>query len=327
MKKVLRGIFAALFVFITTVSPVFAIANPDSIAMTSKRVYQNVFESGDMLFIAYHDVAYASLPDDDADVAFLFNLYGTDGTTLLYSRGIEYYNENVISIYLNATQASALTWGTAYIVKITGNPAMFASIIEGTNMVTQALSPSEWISGTSATTPDFIYAYLYNVMEAMQVALSPTDILVNTSEGDVLNATGSTYFTDGIPGINSVIPQLFQTSVSTIDVDDVVTTGDLATELTITTQLGAQLASAFTSMGSWLGISTAMAGGLFISGVCLFAMYLVFLYSGSTVAAMILAIPFLLIGTWSGLIPLAIMYTVAILVVAYMGYHLWLRGV
>ncbi len=326
MKRLFKGIIAGIVAFVLIASPAFAIANPDSIAITSKRVFKNVFEADDMLFVLYYDVAYAALPAEDANAAFLFNLYGTDGTTLLYSRGIEYYNENIISIYLDATAAAALTWGSAYVVKLTGNPAMFASIVEGDNLVTQSLSPAEWISGTLDTTPDFMYTYLYSVMEAMEAALATT-ITVSTSEGDVLNSTGRVYFVDGIPGLDAKVPQLFQTSVSNIEVDSIVTTGNLATELAISTQLGASIANAFTLMGSWLGISTAMAGGLFIAGVCLFAMYLVYLYSGSTTASLVLAIPFLLIGTWSGLIPLAIMYTVAILVVAYMAYHFWLRSI
>jgi hypothetical protein len=203
---------------------------------------------------------------------------------------------------------------------------MFASMVEGTNMVTLALTPAEWIAGSLATTPTFLYTYLYSVMNSMNTALSPTVIMVSSVEGNVLNSAGRIYFTEGIPGIDAVVPSLFQTSVSSLEIVPVSSTGALATELTITNKLGAQIANSFALLGTWLGISTAMAGGLFLAGICLFVMYLVYLYSGSTTASMLLAIPFLLIGAWSGLLPLGIMFTISIIVIAYMSYHLWLRG-
>jgi hypothetical protein len=42
---------------------------------------------------------------------------------------------------------------------------------------------------------------------------------------------------------------------------------------------------------------------------------------------MILVVPVLLIGAWTGLLSIGILFTLAILVAAYMVYALWLRGI
>lgn len=323
MKRFLKAALVAVIGFILIATPVLAISNPDSININSMRVFQNVFEANDMLFIVEADVAYAAEPDDEPDTAFFMNLYATNGTTLLYSRGIVAYQEMIQAIYVDADAAVALTWGNAYVVKVTGNPAKFASIVEGTNQRTQTYAVSDWITGTLATTPGLLQTYLRSVM----IAIDAAGVDIMTATGYKLNTLGRTYFTTAIPGLDSVIPDLFQSVSYDIDIVHDTPTAALETELSMSNKLGAAIAASFSGLGDYFGISASVMGGVFLMSMCMLVMFMVYKYSGNITASMVLAIPFVIIGAWSGLMPLAALFVVAIIVVAYILYHLWLTAV
>lgn len=322
MKRLLKSLCLALLGIVLIATPVLAIADPDDISIFSERVFQNVFESGDMLFVVYYNVEYAAPPTDTPSSAFFFNLYGTDGTTLLYSRGINYYQENIQAIYLDAATAVGLTWGSAYVIKVTGNPAKFASLVEGTNVITLPLAGSDWITGTlEGTTPDFLQTYLAGVMNSIDAAG------IDVATGGKLNTLGRTYFTAAIPGLDSVIPDLFVTVSYDIQVTHDTPTAALETELSMANKLGAALAASFTGIGAYFGVSQSIAGGMFLMGICLLVMFMVYKATSNITASMVLAVPFLIIGAWSGLIPLSFLFVLALLIVGYILYHLWLTAV
>jgi hypothetical protein len=331
-KRFCRSLLISLSVMFFVVSPALATyADPVSINITSAKVFRNVFATNDMLFIMAYDLAYVTIPTDPADETYYMNLYDVGGT-LLYSRGVNYYQANLNSIYLTAAQAATLTWGTAYTLKLVVNPSKVATLTEGTNMVTVALDPNfGYIDGTLVTTPALLESYLSTVMHTISTTLlaltPPITILITTGLNDVLNTQGSLYFRQAIPGLDTVCPNLFQVSSTDIVNPSFTATGAITADQTIAGTLGTTTARGVSALASWFSITNNMAGGIVMAFIAVAFLVVIFRYSGSTTAAMILVIPILLIGVWGGLLPFALMATVTLLVAAYMLYAVWLRGV
>ena len=116
-------------VFGMALVPIFALAtsNPDSTPTISNiKANRYLIESGDVLIYGEYDIPYASLPDESAADTYIFRLLDIDGSTELgavapfplFDNG---YNEGVFGFYFSASDN--LTWGEAYTVRISQNPA------------------------------------------------------------------------------------------------------------------------------------------------------------------------------------------------------------
>ncbi len=99
-----------------------------------------------------------------------------------------------------------------------------------------------------------------------------------------------------------------------------------ANESTIANRLGTDIAGAFTGIGTWLGIGQSGAAGIWMMLFALTVASIVFLNTGNSTGAVVLAIPIVVMGTYLGAIPMALTFTVGFLAVAYMFYFIWLRG-
>lgn len=179
--------------------PAYAIANPNATSIGDTYVFQDTLETGDILVFVRYDVSYTSQPSEDAEDTFIMAVYDTDGTTLLFTRPLNYYQHNIISIYLDA-DANTLAWGSSYYVRIMGNPALFDPLVEGTNMRTRVLS-----SGDYRGTDD-----LGGIMVAQADILGTDWATALLTSGDKLNSTGSTYFLRAVPGLSAMVPEIFE---------------------------------------------------------------------------------------------------------------------
>lgn len=331
-KKLIRAFVIAIAGAMLLTAPVLAIANPDDITVHTVKVFQNVFEANDILFVSRYDVKYDPTPEPDepAGDAFQYKLHhGSGFGTLVASRPMNYYQHNVISLYLDATQATAVTWGDSdFNVQVTGNVAMFGIGVEDTKV----LASADWLTGTESETETLLYIHcieLAEVLEADWQIDDPTIYLVTTTaEGDALTPRGRIVFTEAIPGLDVACPALFQMAAGTADIGDKATaTGAYDVSLSMSSRVGTAIASSFSGIGDYLGISGQMAGGLFLGLIAVTVASIVFISSGNTIAAMVLTIPFVILGNWTGLVPLVFTFVVAIIIVTYTGYHLWLRGI
>jgi hypothetical protein len=63
MKKRIRGLAIAILVglmcLIAPINPCLAIDNPDSLTIYTAKVFQNIFETGDILFVVSYNIGYA----------------------------------------------------------------------------------------------------------------------------------------------------------------------------------------------------------------------------------------------------------------------------
>jgi len=248
MKKVWVGLVVGVLLLFGAVSPAYAISNPDSIDIGDVYVFRNVLETGDMLFFVRYDVSYSSQPSEDAEDMFQMVVYDTDGATPLVMRPLNYYQHNIISIYLSAAN-NTLTWGSAYYVRVTGNPGVFDPLVEGTNMRTRVLA-----SGDYASTED-----LGGVMITQAELLEADwDITLLTS-GDRLNTVGSAYFREAVPGLSSMAPEIFEVTTTYFNF----TRSHFTEEGLNRTRenLPVSLNSAITGLNQMFGVTNANWGG------------------------------------------------------------------
>jgi hypothetical protein len=327
IKRLAIAVIIGIMCFIAPVTPCLAIADPDSLTISSLKVFQNIYETGDILFVCLYDIAYASEPTEDCEDAFMFNLYNTAGTTLIAQRNVKYYQYNVTSMYFDATAAAALTWETAYILRITGNPVLFDPLVEGTNQATYTLSISDYITAAMADSREYLRLHCLDLAQDLEDNWGVGyDLVTTTADGERLTATGRIVFLDAIPGLDSAVDDLFQLSSGSMDITWDTHDADLQTTLSMANKAGTTVANAFTGIGAYLGMSGQSVAGLFIVLITLITMGIVFFYSGNTVAAMAISSPIIIMGGWMGLVPLVIIFIAAMLIVLYVLYHFVLRG-
>ena len=240
IQRIIGVLFVTLFMVLPTISPVCAIDDPDSVTLPAGAVFRDVLSSGDQLWFVRYNINYGSTPTEDADQTWLMAIYDTDGTTLLYTRAVNYYQENIISIYL--TSAQALTWQDTYYIRIMGNPGLFPILTEGTNMITKVLTPGDYYEQTS------FQGYLLTQANILQTDWAITLL----TSGDKLNVTGATFFKEAIPGLNNMLPDFFQVNTATMTTDNTSYTNAYADN---TSARKGGMNVAFMEIGSMFGVS------------------------------------------------------------------------
>jgi hypothetical protein len=328
-KRFWASILIATVWLLSLASPVLAApADPDSITTWQPKVFENIWETGDMLFVLEYDIEYASEPDEPASDTFLVKLIDTDGTTLLLSRSLLYYQHNLISIYATAAQVTALgiTWEGAHKIVLTANPALFGTITEGTNKVTRTLAASDYNADGTLTSKELLRDHCIDIAEALESDWGVTLISTTATGTQVLNSAGTTVFLDAIPELDDALVDLFILSSQVITADTTIATADYAVDSRIDARLGTDLSNSLSGIGTFLGIGDNSSAGLWAIITIITIASIVFLSTGNSTAALILVVPVVVMMTYLGAIPEAITYVLAIFVVIYSMYFFWLRG-
>ena len=258
VKRFLLGGVVGILCILLIGTPVLAlIGNPTSVSIGDLFVFRNVVESGDQLYFVRYSVTYPVTPGEPASNYFLMAIYSTNGTVLLHTRPLNYYQENIISIYL--TPAQALVWGDPYIIKIMGNPAIFSPLVENTNMKTRTLGPSDFHEASD----------LGSYMVA-QATILQTNWVVTLLVNGLLNATGATFFNQAVPGLSTMVPLIFQTSISytSIPPSSENHTYEAAQQAkrgpALTAALNETASGIFGASGNWFGVfAAALLMGVF----------------------------------------------------------------
>lgn len=240
-----------LLLFLLSATPVWAdMADPDSTDIEVIYINRHLMETDDFLLYAHYNIEYGTTPDNPIDETFIFRLIDTDGTTelgstLAYPYSTSGYGEGVISFYFTA--ADAPTWGEAYIIRICGNPTVFA-----TPPISNFTVDAD--SYTTLTDSDGNKSQLTDNIVAMAEDLGAawtTDLLSSQDIGIVLSSQGETYFRNAIFGLQQMAPDLF--FVQAIDID--------YTERSWNTTQSDIYRDRFA--GTWVGDSITAGAGLF----------------------------------------------------------------
>ena len=111
-------------------------AAPADLQVESAKAFCNVVEDGDFVFVFHYNIHYAEedQPDDPANKLFTFRLLDVNGIDYLaaivpyvyYNSG---YDQGCAAFYFTADEVEEkeMSWESAYIVRISGNPEYFSS--------------------------------------------------------------------------------------------------------------------------------------------------------------------------------------------------------
>jgi len=230
-------------------------ANPDSTPTISGgvlgiNVYRNLLESGDMGMLVYMNIPYASTPTDPATESFMVQLLSSDNATIIGQTTGYAYNDlgyGYTNYWMYFSAADSVTWGAAYILRLTGNPAIFSSpptydFVLGagdyTSSTTQAANREELESRILAISADLFLRW----------SLTSTTKLTKEGEsGTVLSALGETYWRGVIYGCQAFAPGIFEYGTLALT----------PTSHMSTTEYADNLSSQYA--GTW--IETSMQGG------------------------------------------------------------------
>ena len=187
IRKFLWSVSFGLVLSVILALPVLAISNPDTVSFSCTdsnpvyKVFYNVLEADDMMFVAEQFIDYSTTPNETASDAFLFEVLNTAGNVTIASTGINQYGAKPVSIYLTATQVTAagISVNDTLILRLTGNPLLFASPTN--NTVTATLGSGDYVDqelgdDDGVATDNNLRNFLIGVVEDLEVADNTTYI-------------------------------------------------------------------------------------------------------------------------------------------------------
>ncbi len=189
--------------FVFTTLP--AVGSSTDLRIISVAVFSGYIEDDDLLFTVETINNYTDYyPVESAREWFSIQLLDTDDSIVLGASPLSNWGDRPSSIYFNADSAASLAGGSAYYIK------MLAPNIPGVTPVEQQLTSSNWKGIDLIRLDDWCRGVAIN----MQMSDNRNDYLTTTNAGILITDNASGYFTQGIPGIAQVRPNLFETSVN-----------------------------------------------------------------------------------------------------------------
>lgn len=313
MKTKILRLIALVIVLVAVILPavpVFAMSDPESITMNSVRVFQNVWDSGDQLWIVDYSINYDTLPTEAPSAAFYIGIW--DGVTYTdVHRTADSYGRFFTSFYLDS--GDALTWDYGYTVKVLGSTTYFPVITEGVNQASVVISSDNYVDGTlNGTTPEYLQIWLTNLAD--NIGTEREEVwLDEESYPQQLSTLGTAVFNKEIPQLGMVLPY-FYTISNSIDTLNPNPVSAKTEETSLLTNKGARLTNALNGLGGYFGIPGWMMGIIGFAILYFILAGAVFTATGSPTIAIAAGMPFILVGTFMGVIPLTFTLILTVMV-------------
>lgn len=228
MKRII-WLICLIIAMLFTASPVLAdTADPDSHPTVEEvNVYRNDLETGDMFFLIYANIPYATPPDTAVTQTFIWSLIDTDNTTVLgttigYSYNADGYGYNVYSMYFDSDNVTDLgmVWGANYILRLEGNPAVF----DDPPSYDFPISTSSY---STLTDSDDVKTELAAQILTLALDLdtqwgleASESLLVELEAGTALSIYGQAFFRGAIYGVQSLAPAIFPVQIRNLEVTE-----------------------------------------------------------------------------------------------------------
>lgn len=284
--------------------PVYAtIGNPDTISIPSVRVFTDVWETGDQLYFVEYQLLYDPTPNESVSSTFYAGIF--NGSSLLRSKPLVYYQHNIICIYLDA--ANALDPSGNYIVRLAGNPVYFPTLVEGVNQSSWGLSSSHWLAST------YLCDYVLDMAQTLETSWGVT--LLDTNNR--LTDAGETTFEEQIPDLNGECPDIYAYSVTYPQ--PTYATNASTYQPILSARIPTRLQNAFNGIGNWIGIPGVYIGGILAAGLYLLLVGRLYLATGSQVGSIVIGMPFFLLMFLIGIIPLVVFFVFGTIVIVLAG--------
>lgn len=301
MRRLLIGILVAISLIVLTITPVFAISDPDSMAINGVWVYRHCIETDDQLYIIDYSIDYVSNPNENVNEAFMVRLMNGAtnlGTVSPYVYQNDGYGRGIAAIYFSATDAPA--WAGAYSMQIIGNPTL--SWAGAPPQVTTAGFDLWSSSGGISVTQVEVANKILELAATLEIEWA-TDMVESTPLGNKLTTDGEAYFVNAIPSAKTIAPSAFLVQFYPPDFSKDTYTPTYATDLA-DNATGTPLD--LSNIATTFGVSTMMMSGILYLAVVVGFLGFVIFYLRSMKGAMILTLPLIVLGALLGMIPLSV---------------------
>ena len=212
IKKTIVCLLISIVTLIVTVSPVYAIAEPDTAPLVSA-VYVYEFDDGSIGVLVDYYLNYAALPTETITESYFAVFVDTDGITQLrasspYTYVDSGYGRGLAWIAFTAAEADTYSIDSAdmanYRVWLTGNPTL--TWVPGPDPPKTIATINQWVtSDTSETLASRIIYYAGVLGLAWSI-----DMVEVTVDGNRLTAPeGESYFDNVIPGCRVLAPSAY----------------------------------------------------------------------------------------------------------------------
>jgi len=298
--------------------PVYAVGDATSVTIVNGRVFENVWETGDQLYIVQYDIDYATLPTEYAYQTFVFQIY--DGASLKAQKAVSAYGNYICAIYKDAADVAAegFVWGSGYTIRVGGNPLVaFPSGFDASqNKAERLLSAGYWQTGTlGLTIPPLLGAAIIIMSES--VGTRTVGLLDWLTDENLLNSAGAIVWSEEVEGIEEVAGDYFSTH--TITPGFTRETMPTTAQTTFTGFESPRLKTALNNLGTWIGIPGAMIGGVGLLIIFFVGAGRVYASTGSVPISVVAVSPLLFLGNVLGLIEFAVMWALVIVILVVFG--------
>jgi hypothetical protein len=298
----------------------FEIWGNPCIRINSAAVFEGYIEANDLLFaLEYVNVYPPYYPNGICPSYFSVQLLGIDGVTVLAQSSCPAWGDKPASIYLSADNATPLTKGSQYYIRLYGD-------FTGNPVAVYQLQTTDWLGSDLSQLDRWVIATAHGIADYYD-----RDMTAYLGGREALNQEGGTIFMAGINGLDQVRPGLFQFVVYTPGYEPV--EGTIPWEnISWEDEVGPGIAEFANTFGGWFGIDGkdfAAFGliGLYLLMACC-AVYLGetkggFDLGGDVATGAGLAIPFTYVGAELGLLHIAWVAIPGSLMAMGLMYTLW----
>lgn len=275
------------------------------------KVFSDYLKEGDWLITVHYLNEFPPYYTQVKDVSNLFVLQFVRGTTVVAQVGVPLWGYMPASFYLSPQLAGTLEWGEDYSVVMRGRFAPYPSS-------TYALIPEDWL-GEDLTRLD---TWVLGVADQMS-SYYDADMTVYTENRKVLSDAGSVFFAIGIPMLANIRPNVFLNPNLWLVYEE--EDWERAYEEQLARwrdTLGPDIVDVAERTGALFSLQGNQVALAVFGGVWVVAIAGVAAFAGS--AAIIVSIPFLLIGFLGGVIPLALAAVLASLFLLAFVLYTWI---
>jgi hypothetical protein len=270
-------------------------------------------------------------PNQLASQYFSIQLLDLTGTTILASDPISGWGNNPVSMYIGPNLTSQLTQGGEYIIRLMG------TFTGAPTDITYALQSSDWHGTdlsklydwciTTAKTMETYYSDLTNTTVTFVTSVNRSNFLwIGYNSTNVLNQSGGAIFDAGISGLSTIIPNLFQTLISTIKYKAEGFNPTMQNNINLETNIGPTIYADATKIANIFDLSAKDV--LLIFWILVYAILVFWLLALNQIGiGLIVGFPWMMWGTYLGIVDVIIIGTIASLSALYIVYHVWFERV
>ena len=227
----------------------FELWGNQALEILSTKVFTGYKSTGDWLIIADTKNTYTPYyPNEDPQTLFQMQLI--NGSTIVASTTVKAWQRQPLSIYLNSTTAGTLTWGDSYKLRLSliPNPAIMSEY---------PLQAVDWQAGDLVYLDGFV-RNLAGVYQTYYTTLTGTTVtyLISGANGLLLNQDGAVIFKRGIPELDSIRPDLFQTTQQILPTPNTPITPQAGmTRISLAARVGPLVYTTLTNTGNTMGMT------------------------------------------------------------------------